>query len=73
MDVFLAGDDIKSKKPNPEIYVAAAKKLGLDPAECLVVEDSSIGLEVGYPTTCMSLVKCIVVHGYCWVGQVRKR
>lgn len=50
LDVFLAGDDIKSKKPDPEIYVVAARKLGLDPSECLVVEDSSIGLQVGFLT-----------------------
>ncbi len=45
LDVFLAGDDVPNKKPDPKIYQIAAEKLGLDPAECLVVEDSSIGLQ----------------------------
>jgi HAD superfamily hydrolase (TIGR01509 family) len=48
LDVFLAGDDVSEKKPNPKIYVVAAEKLGVDPSECLVVEDSSIGLQVLY-------------------------
>lgn len=40
----LAGDIVSRKKPDPEIYVMAAQRLGLDPDECLVIEDSEIGL-----------------------------
>lgn len=36
--------DIKNKKPNPEIYLLAAKKLSLQPKECLVIEDSYDGV-----------------------------
>ena len=43
LDVFLAGDDVPQKKPDPMIYNQAAIKLGLDPASCVVVEDSAIG------------------------------
>jgi len=32
-------------KPNPEIFLHAAKKLGVEPAECLVIEDSPNGIE----------------------------
>ncbi|KAI8014666.1 Haloacid dehalogenase-like hydrolase domain-containing protein [Camellia lanceoleosa] len=46
LDCFLAGDDVKEKKPDPSIYLTAAKKLGLSAKECLVVEDSVIGLQV---------------------------
>ncbi|KAI8032079.1 Haloacid dehalogenase-like hydrolase domain-containing protein [Camellia lanceoleosa] len=45
LDCFLAGDDVKEKKPDPSIYLTAAKKLGLSAKECLVVEDSVIGLQ----------------------------
>ncbi|CAO2827793.1 unnamed protein product [Amaranthus hypochondriacus] len=45
LDCFLAGDDVKEKKPDPSIYLAAAKKLGLTGNDCLVVEDSVIGLQ----------------------------
>ncbi len=34
-------------KPNPDIFVAAAEKLGLKPAECLMVEDALVGVEAG--------------------------
>ena len=47
LDVFMAGDDVPNKKPDPSIYEIAAKRLQVDPAECLVIEDSTIGLKVG--------------------------
>ncbi|XP_019182542.1 PREDICTED: haloacid dehalogenase-like hydrolase domain-containing protein At4g39970 [Ipomoea nil] len=45
LDCFLAGDDVKEKKPDPSIYITAAKKLGVSERNCLVVEDSVIGLQ----------------------------
>ncbi|CAA7400973.1 unnamed protein product [Spirodela intermedia] len=44
LDCFLAGDDVKEKKPDPSIYRTAAKKLNVQEKNCLVVEDSVIGL-----------------------------
>ena len=46
LDCFLAGDDVPAKKPDPSIYTLAAERLGVHPSECLVVEDSAIGLQV---------------------------
>lgn len=46
LDVFMAGDDVTHKKPDPSIYVQAANQLHLKPTECLVIEDSMIGLQV---------------------------
>ncbi|CAK9320579.1 unnamed protein product [Citrullus colocynthis] len=45
LDCFLAGDDVKEKKPDPSIYITASKKLGVSEKDCLVVEDSVIGLQ----------------------------
>ncbi|XP_012844916.1 PREDICTED: haloacid dehalogenase-like hydrolase domain-containing protein At4g39970 [Erythranthe guttata] len=45
LDCFLAGDDVKQKKPDPSIYVTAAEKLGVSEKDCMVVEDSVIGLQ----------------------------
>lgn len=42
----MAGDDVEQKKPDPSIYRIAAQRLGVDPSDCLVVEDSTIGLKV---------------------------
>lgn len=46
MPVF-AGDVVARKKPAPDIYLLAAKELGVDPARCVVIEDSEIGLAAG--------------------------
>lgn len=49
-----AGDVVSRKKPDPEIYELATKSLGLDPKDCVVIEDSRNGLlastGAGYPT-----------------------
>src|SRR5690606_26713549 len=40
----LAGDVVKSKKPDPEIYLLARERLGVAAQDCVVVEDSRNGL-----------------------------
>ncbi|KAK1278299.1 hypothetical protein QJS04_geneDACA018835 [Acorus gramineus] len=45
LDCFLAGDDVKEKKPDPSIYMTASQRLGVPASNCLVVEDSIIGLQ----------------------------
>jgi HAD superfamily hydrolase (TIGR01509 family) len=44
-EIVLAGDVVKNKKPDPEIYNLALSKLGLTPDEILVVEDSKNGVK----------------------------
>lgn len=43
-DFVLAGDVVKNKKPAPDIYNLALEKTGLQPEECLVIEDSRNGV-----------------------------
>lgn len=43
--VLVAADDIGRGKPDPEPYLLAAERLGVDPSRCLVVEDAPAGLE----------------------------
>jgi len=43
-EIVLAGDVVKKKKPDPEIYNLAKQRLGLDARDCVVVEDSRNGL-----------------------------
>lgn len=43
-DVVAARDDVLRGKPDPEIYHLVAGRLGLDPRECLVIEDSASGV-----------------------------
>jgi HAD superfamily hydrolase (TIGR01509 family) len=40
----LAGDMVKKKKPDPEIYFSGLEKAGLRPEECVVIEDSRNGI-----------------------------
>ena len=42
---FFCGDAVARKKPQPDVYNLAAETMGLDKAECVVVEDSGIGLQ----------------------------
>ncbi|KAI4333856.1 hypothetical protein L6164_018613 [Bauhinia variegata] len=43
--VILGSDQVKSGKPSPYLFEEAAKKMGVDAANCLVIEDSLIGVE----------------------------
>lgn len=43
-DIILAGDDVKQKKPDPMIYIVARERLGVKPEDCVVIEDTQIGL-----------------------------
>lgn len=47
-DVILCGDDVIKSKPNPEIFLKAAEKLGIVPEECVVIEDSTSGIKASY-------------------------
>jgi beta-phosphoglucomutase len=46
-DVVLDERAVTIGKPNPEIYLKAAKALNFDPADCIVIEDSLSGIEAG--------------------------
>lgn len=41
----LSAEDVKSGKPSPEGFLSAAKLMGLQPHECIILEDSPSGLE----------------------------
>ena len=41
---IVAADDVISSKPSPEPYLAAAARIGADPAQCAAIEDSRGGL-----------------------------
>ena len=57
-DVILAGDCVSHKKPDPEIYLLAAQKLGVKPEECCVVEDTDNGFQAAFAAG----MKCVVTR-----------
>ena len=44
-DAIADGNDIQRSKPDPEVFLVAANKLGLEPVSCVVVEDAFAGIE----------------------------
>jgi beta-phosphoglucomutase len=54
-DTIVSGIDVEQKKPFPEIYLKASKNLGLEPNECLVVEDAVSGIKAGKAAGCKCL------------------
>ena len=58
---ILAGDVVSKKKPDPEIYNLASQRLGVEPSECVVIEDSRNGLLAAKAAK----MRCIVTtNGY---------
>jgi HAD superfamily hydrolase (TIGR01509 family) len=46
-DAIVTGDDVQRKKPDPQIFLLAAERIGVDPHNCLVVEDAVNGIRAG--------------------------
>lgn len=44
-DAIADGTDITHSKPDPEVFLISAKKVGIDPADCAVVEDAKSGIQ----------------------------
>lgn len=44
-DATVDGNDVTASKPDPAVFAQGAQKLGLEPRECLVVEDAEAGIE----------------------------
>lgn len=55
--IIVHAGDIKKGKPNPEVFLMAASKLGVLPKECIVVEDSPNGIKAAHNAH----MKCITI------------
>jgi HAD superfamily hydrolase (TIGR01509 family) len=45
LGAVVSGDDVEHGKPEPDLFLEAARRLGVAPARCLVVEDAVLGVE----------------------------
>lgn len=59
---LVTADDVTRSKPDPEGFLQAARLLGADPAQCLVVEDAPAGVEAGLATGARVLLVGDEVH-----------
>lgn len=46
-DAIADGNDIRKSKPHPEVFLLAARRIGVKPSRCLCVEDAPAGIEAG--------------------------
>ena len=44
-EAVISSEEVRSGKPNPDVFLAAAGKLGVSPEHCIVVEDAPAGIE----------------------------
>ena len=51
-----SGHDIPNTKPAPDIYLLGAQELGLEPSECLALEDSPTGILSAYRAGCLPVM-----------------
>jgi HAD superfamily hydrolase (TIGR01509 family) len=58
-ELVLTNADYRHTKPHPEPYLTAAERLGVDPASCLVIEDSERGLRAARAAG----MRCVVLPG----------
>ncbi|CUU58310.1 haloacid dehalogenase superfamily, subfamily IA, variant 3 with third motif having DD or ED [Parafrankia irregularis] len=54
--VTVAGDEVERRKPHPDPYLAATRLLGVDPAACVVLEDSLTGAAAGVAAGCVTVL-----------------
>ena len=47
LDLIVSNEDVTKAKPDPEMYQTAIRKFGLQPEECIVVEDNPNGIQAG--------------------------
>ena len=72
----ITGDEVEHGKPHPEPYLAAARALGVDAADCVAIEDSPTGVRsavaAGVPTLAVPHVVAVpVIQGAVQVPSLR--
>jgi beta-phosphoglucomutase-like phosphatase (HAD superfamily) len=44
-DAVMSSEEVKAGKPEPDVFLVAAQKMNVAPADCIVVEDAPAGIE----------------------------
>jgi HAD superfamily hydrolase (TIGR01509 family) len=61
--VTVDGSQVKNPKPHPDVYLQAAERLGVEPRNCVVFEDSFSGVEAALAAR-MRVIGLRTTHGY---------
>jgi HAD superfamily hydrolase (TIGR01509 family) len=67
-EAIVSGDDVTHSKPDPEIYLTAAQRLGVPPAACIAIEDAPAGVEAAKRAG----MRCIAVTNSVGREQLHK-
>lgn len=67
-DLIIGGDSVTAGKPSPEPYQKAAEALGLQPSECIAVEDSANGIRSAHAAG----VKCVYIKDIADISEEAK-
>jgi HAD superfamily hydrolase (TIGR01509 family) len=54
--VVVTGDEVVNGKPAPDLFLAAARKIGVEPQNCLVLEDSQAGIQAAHAAGMVSIL-----------------
>jgi len=65
---YVTGSDVENKKPHPEIFLLAARRMNIVPANCVVIEDSPGGVEAAKAAE----AKCIAVTNTTNTQELRR-
>jgi HAD superfamily hydrolase (TIGR01509 family) len=63
-EAIIAGDEVAARKPAPDVYLRAAERLGVPPAECVALEDSAPGIASAKAAgmACIAIPNRVTVH-----------
>jgi beta-phosphoglucomutase len=67
-DVIVDGTMVVNTKPDPEIFLLTARKLGVDPKDCVVFEDAEAGVDAALAAG----MKCVGVGSQDLLGRANK-
>ena len=66
--VYINGNDVKNKKPDPELFLLAANGIGIAPADCVVIEDAPNGIQAAKAAG----AKCIAVTNSAGASKLQQ-
>lgn len=66
-DAVITGDDVTRKKPDPQIYLLTAERLGVPPERCIVFEDAPAGVQAAKSAG----MRCVAVTSTVTADELR--